>query len=98
MIRLVKMTFKEEHIEDFKSLFESIKQKIIACEGCEHLELLKDNNRGVFFTYSKWQDDTFLEKYRTSELFTATWQKIKPWFADKPDAWSIDSPLIVEKI
>lgn len=90
MIRIVKMTFQEEHIEDFKALFESIKTKIKACEGCEHLRLLQDEHRpNIFFTYSIWQALEHLESYRNSDLFITTWKNVKPWFAAKAEAWSV---------
>lgn len=90
MIRLVKMTFDEAYIEDFKALFETIKNKITACEGCTYLRLLQDEAQpGIFFTHSLWDSQHHLDAYRYSDLFETTWTKIKPWFADKPAAWSV---------
>ena len=90
MIRLVKMTFEEAYVEDFKYLFETIKNKIAACEGCNHLRLLQDEALPeIFFTYSMWESQQDLDAYRYSDLFKTTWTKIKPWFADKPEAWSV---------
>jgi (4S)-4-hydroxy-5-phosphonooxypentane-2,3-dione isomerase len=91
MIRIVKMTFRKEHIADFEQLFEARKQKIRNCEGCISLTLLHDKNDArIFFTYSHWQDESFLEQYRTSKLFIDTWQIVKQWFDDKAQAWSVN--------
>lgn len=88
--RLVKMTFKVEHIEAFKALFNSKKELIAAVEGCSHVELLQDtDNETVFFTYSLWDDPKYLEAYRNSELFKGVWAKTKVLFDAKPEAWSV---------
>lgn len=90
--RLVKMTFKPGHIEEFKALFDSKKELIAAVEGCKHVELLQDvNNACVFFTYSLWEDLKYLEAYRHSELFKGVWASTKVLFDAKPEAWSTET-------
>ncbi|NJK83864.1 MAG: antibiotic biosynthesis monooxygenase [Saprospiraceae bacterium] len=90
--RIVKMTFKEEHIADFLVIFEEAHHKISAFEGCHYLALLQDQQQpNVFFTHSHWESAAFLEHYRQSELFRTTWAKTKKLFADKPQAWSLQS-------
>ncbi len=90
MIRIVKMTFEEEHVQAFQDLFETIKSKIRAREGCEHLRLLQDKDMPtIFFTYSIWQAPENLDSYRHSALFIDTWKTVKPWFASKAKAWSV---------
>lgn len=92
MIRIVKMTFQEEHCEDFLDHFETIKHKIIAMPGCESLRLHRDlNNPTVFFTYSNWRADSDLQHYRQSQLFIETWKIVKTWFGEKAEAWSVDT-------
>jgi quinol monooxygenase YgiN len=91
MIRIVKMEFEPQYCESFVQLFATIKEKIRNIDGCESLTLLRDiDNPKIFFTYSHWQDPKYLELYRTSDLFTLTWSTIKPWFASKAEAWSVD--------
>ena len=89
--RLVKLTFQEDKIEDFKEIFETSKNKIKAMEGCEHVEVLQDiTHPHVFFTFSIWDTEGSLNKYRESELFKTTWAKTKILFSDKPAAWSTE--------
>ena len=84
------MTFKEDCIENFKSIFNSSKHLILAMEGCEHVELLQDvSNHKVFFTLSIWESSQHLDHYRHSELFEGVWSKTKVLFDDKPQAWSV---------
>lgn len=84
------MSFKPEHIEDFKAIFKNNWQFIKGFEGCQHVELLQDeNNPSVFFTYSLWQTPEHLEQYRQSELFGRVWSSTKVLFNDKPQAWSV---------
>ena len=90
IIRIVKMTFRPECIPDFTALFEERKATIKGFEGCTHLELWQDSTHtNVFFTYSHWQSEDYLNHYRFSEFFKDTWTKTKALFADKPEAWSV---------
>ena len=89
--RIVKMEFKVENIDSFKTLFDSNKEKIRAFEGCKHLELWQDvNNKSTFMTYSFWNSESDLENYRHSELFKRVWANTKILFSDKPRAWSVE--------
>jgi quinol monooxygenase YgiN len=89
MIRVVRMHFKQEHIEDFKQLFESRKELIRNFEGCTYLELWQDEaDASIFYTYSIWKQSSDLECYRMSDLFQDTWSCVKKWFHDSPKAFS----------
>jgi hypothetical protein len=89
--RIVKLTFQEDKVDDFLSLFEQTHQKIRSFPGCKHLELLRGiGPSNVFFTYSFWESEDDLEKYRHSELFRSTWSKTKVLFAGRPEAWSVE--------
>lgn len=89
--RLVKLTFHENNIEDFKEIFENSKHKIRAMTGCQHVELLQDKTHPhIFFTLSLWDTEGSLEDYRQSELFKTTWAKTKILFSDKPAAWTTE--------
>lgn len=91
IVRIVKMTFKADEIDNFLELFEKQKAFIANFEGCSHLELLRDkNNSTTFFTYSYWQDETYLDKYRQSNFFRNIWSTVKLKFDDKPMAWSLE--------
>ncbi len=88
--RIVKMTFQPEKVEDFLANFHKNKESIRGFEGCEHLELWRDENQNnVFFTYSWWQGAEYLENYRNSQLFAGVWKYTKSLFSDKPQAWSV---------
>ena len=91
LVRIVKMSFREEHIDEFIENFNSQKEQIRHFEGCNFLELYRDkHNTNIFFTYSFWDSESDLERYRNSDLFTQIWSKTKPFFNDKPQAWSVD--------
>ena len=88
--RLVKMTFREEEIEAFKALFEERKSLIRNFEGCTHLQLWQDqHNPAVFFTYSLWDSEEHLNRYRESHFFDDTWSLTKQKFAARPEAWTV---------
>ncbi len=85
------MSFELSKIEEFLANFEANKQKIRNFDGCQFLELYRDqNNTNIFFTYSYWDSETELNNYRYSELFKTIWANTKPLFNAKPEAWSVD--------
>lgn len=88
--RIVRMSFHSEKVEEFLSVFNANKDLIGNFNGCSHLELWNDiDHPSVFFTYSYWESEEFLEKYRQSELFNSVWSKTKILFNEKPQAWSV---------
>ena len=90
-VRIVKMSFHQNKVDDFLKNFNSIKEKIRNVDGCSLLELYQDKeNSCVFFTYSYWNDEIDLENYRKSELFKTVWAQTKLLFNDKPQAWSVN--------
>lgn len=85
------MSFDPSKIEDFLCYFETKMQHIRDFEGCGFLELYRDKqNPEVFFTYSYWNAESDLEKYRNSDLFKEVWATTKQFFNGKPEAWSVD--------
>ncbi|WBL23554.1 putative quinol monooxygenase [Zunongwangia sp. HRR-M8] len=91
LVRIVKLSFKPENIEEFLSIFESTKTQIRDFKGCQHLELYRDkDNTNQFFTYSYWEDENALENYRNSGFFKVVWSNTKTLFNAKPEAWSVD--------
>jgi heme-degrading monooxygenase HmoA len=90
-IRIVKMRFHEDKIVAFLANFETVKHHIRSFEGNQFLELYQDkNDPRIFFTYSYWENEAALEKYRNSILFYEVWSYTKALFSDKPEAWSVD--------
>ena len=84
------MTFREEAIPEFLAIFEESKSNIRAFEGCLHLELLRDlNQSNVLFTFSFWDGEQSLDRYRQSQLFKNTWKKTKALFSERAEAWSV---------
>jgi quinol monooxygenase YgiN len=85
------MSFDPAKIDEFLGNFNSVQEKIRNFEGCSFLELYRDqNNTNIFFTYSYWDSEIELNKYRNSDLFKSVWANTKPLFDDKPEAWSVD--------
>ena len=90
--RVVKMTFKPETVQGFKEIFYASQKLIRAFEGCNRVDLMRDqNNECVFFTLSFWDSEEDLNAYRQSYLFKNTWSKVKPLFSEKAEAWSLIS-------
>ena len=92
--RIVKITFNPGEVQSFLNIFHENKSKIAGFEGCTHLELNDINSSNIFFTYSYWEDESYLEAYRNSELFKGVWQQTKKLFADKPEAWTVKKVFV----
>lgn len=91
MLRIVKLTFKKDKVEDFLQSFEETKDRIRAFPGCQGMVLLRDKKEeNIFFTYSEWGEENDLENYRNSDLFRGVWSTVKPLFAEKAQAWSVE--------
>jgi len=90
IVRIVRMEFQPNKVEDFKNIFEERKAKIRSFPGCQYLELLQGTNAqtNIFTTYSYWDSEEALNEYRYSELFAETWQLTKALFSKKAEATS----------
>lgn len=97
LVRIVKMTFREDATDEFTTFFESRKEKIRGFEGCNHLQLWQDcNHSNIFFTYSIWESDAALLHYRNSTFFRDTWSITKQLFAAKAEAWSVNQLVVMQ--
>ncbi|MGI9545160.1 MAG: putative quinol monooxygenase [Cyclobacteriaceae bacterium] len=92
LIRIVHMTFQPDKVPEFLALFEASKPMVRHFTGCHHLELWQDqNDENKFMTYSHWDSEAALNRYRDSELFAGIWKQTKALFSDKPRAYSLES-------
>lgn len=89
VVRIVKMTFKADQIDQFKETFGKFKIAIRNQPGCSHLKLIQDlHDPTVFCTYSHWEREEDLNNYRCSATFKEVWPLTKALFSAKPEAWS----------
>lgn len=87
--RIVKMTFAPGKEKNFQEIYKKVSPLIRSFEGCTSLELLREKKEGhVFFTYSLWKSEEDLLKYRSSELFSGTWEEVKKLFSAEAEAWT----------
>ena len=92
LTRVVKLHFDAAHLDQFLAHFETVKWQVAQFPGCRGMQLLQDlENPCIVFSYSNWNSPNDLENYRTSETFIGIWSTIKPWFAEKAVAWSVDA-------
>lgn len=91
IIRIVKMTFLNENVNQFIEFFESYKDKIRNFPGCTYLQVLKDKSQpNIIFSYSYWESEVNLDDYRNSELFNEIWPYTKKMFSAAPEAWTTE--------
>jgi quinol monooxygenase YgiN len=88
--RIVRMNFTEQGAKIFSELFEKHRVAMASVSGCLGLKLFCELAKpGSFATISKWESEDHLEAYRKSDLFNTIWQKIKPHFSEKAEAFSL---------
>jgi len=91
IVRIVKMTFKSEEVEPFLQELGQRKERIRDFEGCNYLQILQDkSDPQIIFSYSYWDNEEVLNKYRYSDFFKETWAYTKARFSAKPEAWSLN--------
>ena len=84
------MSFDPSRVNEFMEVYRQNWTRIKGFEGCSHVELLQgEAQKNVFFTYSIWQSEDHLERYRSSDLFQTIWSSTKILFNDKPLAWTV---------
>ncbi len=88
------MSFHSGKVASFLALFDEYKEKIKASEGCTKLVLMQDQaDPTIFFTYSEWNNEESLNKYRYSPLFKTVWTQTKALFSAKAEAWSLNKTI-----
>lgn len=89
LIRIVRMTFSPDTVNDFLDQFDDTAPRIRRFSGCHHLELWRDaDTPHVCTTCSHWDNTEALNHYRDSDLFKTTWAQVTPLFTDRPEAHS----------
>lgn len=90
IVRIVKMEFEEARVADFLKVFAGSRDVIRSFAGCTHLQLLQgEADSCVFFTYSHWDSEDDLNRYRDSDYFQTVWGETKKLFRAAPQAWSL---------
>lgn len=87
--RIVKLTFNANYCEEFEHQFPAVRKIVENSKGCRGVQLQKANKQ-LYFTISKWDDETALNDYRKSANFQEIWSKFKANFSEKPEAWTTE--------
>jgi len=88
--RIVRMVFSEESKPRFIETFYKKKPFIEAFSGCDSVRLMEDESDPlVLYTFSLWDKNESLQKYRNSAMFAETWRHVKPMFTEKAQAFSL---------
>lgn len=91
--RIVKLSFKQAYRAKFESDFPQTKKVVISNDGCHDVILLKSKEAGIYFTYSTWDSEVHLNKYRNSDTFKKIWSQFKINFDNKAEAWTTKEVL-----
>ena len=92
--RIVRMSFDPRKTKDFEAIFNDSKEKIRSMPGCRYLSLHCDHHQpNVYYTISRWEEQSDLDAYRHSALFEKTWAATKALFNDKPMAHYLENTI-----
>jgi quinol monooxygenase YgiN len=84
------MQFTPDSKATFIDIFYKKQPFIEGFEGCHSVDLMEDEaDDMVLYTFSKWDENESLQKYRNSEMFIKTWKQVKPLFASKAQTFSL---------
>lgn len=98
IIRIVKLSFKADKVQEFIGDFKKHRVQIMDFDGCELLDLLEIKEEpATYMTYSYWKDEESLERYRHSDLFKSVWIPTKEKLTAKAEAWTMERVLGVHK-
>ena len=91
------MQFRKECVDQFKTIFETTKPKIIEF-GCRDVELFElEDDATTLFTISHWDSQSDLDNYCKSPLFSEVWKETKSLFLNKASAWSLHPSNYINK-
>lgn len=89
LIRIVRMHFQPEQLNNFRQIFEESKPYILEMPGCLMVELWQDADEpAVMITHSHWVDRESLNAYRSTPFFREVWGRTKALFQEKPQVFS----------
>jgi quinol monooxygenase YgiN len=90
--RIVMLNFQPDRVDEFLEIFNQNKQVLAKSDGCIRLEIFKSTGHtDTYVTISNWQSEEHLEMYRQSELFKEIWSKVKPFFNNKAQVWTLNT-------
>jgi quinol monooxygenase YgiN len=88
--RVVRLSFKPEAVAGFLETMAAFSDSIRNSPGCTELTFFRDEtDPDVFYTISRWEHASDLDRYRNSPLFGSIWKTVKPGFKVPATAWSM---------
>ncbi len=91
LMRLVRMRFQPDKVDEFLALYAVARPMIIAQPGCHSVQLLRQSDDPASFaTWSIWEDAEALAAYRSSDFFQQFWPHVKALFRQPPEAASFE--------
>ena len=82
---------REDEVYTCRTYLAAVCETIRGQKGCHLWEAWQDIDiPAIFFTYSLWDSEVYLDKYRDSAFFLQFWKTVKQWFGAKAEVWSFD--------
>jgi quinol monooxygenase YgiN len=92
ILRVVKMVVDQNKIDVFNHFMSNVKMEKIKLEGCVHYDHFGDKQyQNVFYSYTIWESERYLNKYRKSELFREVSSTLRSLCLTEPTAWTVEN-------
>lgn len=91
LIRLVRMWFKPDNVDEFLRLYHAAYLTISSQPGCLGVRLVRQtDDPAAFATWSRWESAAALDAYRRSPFFRAFWPQVRTLFRQPAEAVSFE--------
>lgn len=94
ILRIVKMEVDPHKLEIFNLFMKNLSEEKTKLEGCVHHDFFCDKKYiNVYYSYTIWENVTFLKKYKKTPLFKEVVKTLKSLCMDEPYAWTVENIL-----
>lgn len=92
ILRIVKMEVDPQKLEIFELFMKNLSEEKAKLDGCVHHDFFCDKNYvNLFYSYTIWENLTYLKKYKKTPLFKEVVKTLKMLCSTEPSAWTVEN-------
>lgn len=92
ILRIVKMEVDDTRIDFFENFMNNLSEEKLTLEGCLHHDFFcEKDNRNMYYSYTIWQSEKFLNKYKKTDLFKEVTRTLRHICIKEPIAWTVEN-------
>jgi hypothetical protein len=95
ILRVVKMVVDQNKIDIFNNFMSNLSTEKEGMDGCVHHDFFSNKQfRNVFYSYTIWESEKYLNKYRKSMLFKEVTTTLRSLCLSEPAAWTVENVFL----